>query len=106
VVSSRDEPFGLVTLEAMAAGIPVVAFDVGALSENIIEGETGYVVPPEDTSTMAERILGLLDSPAERRRLGHAGAEWVRRERSLDAYVDGVRSAHRAVIERALRPLG
>jgi glycosyltransferase involved in cell wall biosynthesis len=65
------EGFGLVAIEAMACGRPVVANDApGGLSEIIADGDTGLIVPRESTSAIARAIKGLAASPAERARLG------------------------------------
>lgn len=71
------EPFGLVNIEAMAMGKPVVAFAHGALPEIVVDGETGLLVPPGDEDAMAEAIWTLLQNPAQRSALGNAGRERV-----------------------------
>lgn len=58
-----DEPFGLVVPEAMATGTPVVAFDRGAMSEIIKDGETGYIVKPGDTKGLIRAIKRIYDMP-------------------------------------------
>ena len=68
-----DEPFGLVGLEAMAHGKPVVAFDVGGIPEWLQDGRTGHLVPRQDVGTMAARIDELLADPGRARELGEAG---------------------------------
>ena len=103
LVTSRDETFGLVALEAMAADVPVVAFDVGALGENIVDGETGHLVQAGDVISMADRVTALVRSPGRRDSTIKAAVEFVRRERSLDGYVDGVWAAHAAAVDRILR---
>lgn len=68
------EGFGLVVLEAMAAGLPVVAARVaGGITDTVVDGETGILVPPDDPATLAKAIGSLVDDPAARRRLGDAG---------------------------------
>lgn len=67
------EPFGLVNVEAMAMGKPVVAFAHGALPEIVLNMETGLLVTPEDEATLAEAILTLLRDPARRQAMGRAG---------------------------------
>jgi glycosyltransferase involved in cell wall biosynthesis len=70
---SLQEGFGIVFLEAMAAGLPVVAARAGAAPEVIAEGETGLLVPPGDPASLAHSLLRLLRSPGERARMGAAG---------------------------------
>ena len=69
---SRSEPFGLVLLEAGAFSLPVIASRVGGVPEIITHGETGRLVPPEDTEALAAELQAILLEPAERTRLGAA----------------------------------
>ncbi len=73
VFPSLHEAFGLVNLEAMRAGVPVVASKRGAIPEIVLDGETGYLVEPADATEIADRVLGLLDDPDLRARMGAAG---------------------------------
>ncbi len=69
VVSSSFDGRPIVVLEALAMGIPVVAFDVGGLSELVIDGETGFLCEPHSMQFMADRILRLKQDPALHARL-------------------------------------
>jgi glycosyltransferase involved in cell wall biosynthesis len=74
VVPSRwPEPLGLVAVEAMAAGKPVIASDVGGLREVVQSNRTGLVVPPGDVDALAEAMDRLLEDPAGRSRMGRLG---------------------------------
>ena len=64
-----DEPFGMVNLEAMASGLPVVGTCVGGIPEAIRDGETGFVVPPADDEALAEALHKLLRDPVLRQRM-------------------------------------
>jgi glycosyltransferase involved in cell wall biosynthesis len=66
------EPFGLVGIEAMYFGKPVVGFDVGGVSEWLKDGETGFLVPAGDTPRFAEKVRELLADPTMRTRMGVA----------------------------------
>lgn len=61
---SRAESFGLVALEGMACGLPVVAFDVGGIPELVIPDRTGFLAPPEDPRGLAEGIRRMLANPS------------------------------------------
>jgi glycosyltransferase involved in cell wall biosynthesis len=90
---SRDDPFPLVVLEAMLLGVPVVAFDVGGVREQV--GDTGLVVPPGDVAAFAQAVTELLDDSDLRARRGAAA-----RQRVLDLYsVDAFGARVSAVVE-------
>jgi glycosyltransferase involved in cell wall biosynthesis len=72
------EPFGLVALEAAAAGKPIVASDIGGLRDIVVDGETGLMVPPEDRPALIAAMRRLLADEGLRRRLGAAARERAR----------------------------
>lgn len=78
-------PFAV--LEAMAARLPVVATDVGALSELVSDGVTGALVPPRDHPTLARALVRLVADPERARAMGRAGADRLRTEFSYDHFV-------------------
>ncbi len=71
--STGFESFGIVLLEAMAAGIPVVASDIPGYNAVLVDGEEGLLVPPEDPPSFAEAIVALLKDPQRRRYMGEQG---------------------------------
>lgn len=77
VMPSDYESFGMVALEAMACGTPVIASDVGGLAFLIREGRTGYRVPARDPEALADRMMRLLSDEGLRRRIGQRAACWA-----------------------------
>lgn len=73
------EGFGLVYLEAAAHGLPVVAHDVGGVSEAVRPDETGLLVAPDEPGALTAAFARLIADPALRQRLGAAGRAWARR---------------------------
>lgn len=67
------EPFGITPVEAMACGTPVIGTAVGGIKTTVVDGETGYLVPPNDPAALAERLLWLQRHPHVAQRLGWAG---------------------------------
>lgn len=88
VPSRWPEPFGIVGLEALSHGRPVVAFDVGGIPEWLTSGVGGDLVPAGDGMAMARRIEALLDDPAHAAAVAARGRERVRREFSEHGHLE------------------
>lgn len=73
------EPFGNVSLEAMAFGKPVIATDVGGIPEVVEDGVTGILIPPKDSGKLAEVIIYLLKNPEIAKKMGEAGRKRVQK---------------------------
>jgi len=84
------EPFGATGLEAMRCGLPVVAFDAGGISEWLLDGVNGFLVPWMDRSAYAERVDTLLLDKALARRFGANGRRLADERFSFEAYIDGL----------------
>jgi len=81
VLPSYYESFGMVALEAMACGSPVIASRVGGLVTTVRDGVTGFLVPDGDVEALAERIETLVADPELRWRLGREGVRWAAQHR-------------------------
>jgi SAM-dependent methyltransferase len=87
----KGEGFGIVFLEAMAFGKPVVGPNCGAPAELIRHGENGLLVIPEDPASVAEALVHLLTNPVTAREMGKAGSDWVRRHYSYGSFRERLR---------------
>jgi glycosyltransferase involved in cell wall biosynthesis len=84
---TMNEGFSNALIEEMAAGLPVIATDVGGNREAVVDGVTGYIVPPGDDPTIAAKIMGLYQNPELRRTMGAKARVRVEVEFSLERMV-------------------
>jgi D-inositol-3-phosphate glycosyltransferase len=96
VMPSHYESFGMVALEALACGTPVIASDVGGLSVLVQHNKTGLRVKVNDPSALARAIEWLLDDEARRRRMGHRAACYVE-DYSWQKVVDKLLDVYREI---------
>jgi starch synthase (maltosyl-transferring) len=100
LLCSRWEGFPNVVLEALAHGTPVVATDVGDISEIVRPGESGWVVPPGDAKSLSAAIAELLSLPASRRaEMGKAGSAFVLDKYSAERLAERTLSVYRRVLD-------
>jgi D-inositol-3-phosphate glycosyltransferase len=92
------EPFGIVPLEAMAVGVPVVATAVGGQIDSVVHGVTGVHVPPRDPSALATALRDLLADPARRGELGRQGLRRARRLYGFDRIAASTREVYEDVV--------
>lgn len=98
VLSSLSEGFSNSILEYMAAGLPVVATNVGSNWEAVVDGVTGFLARTQDPEDLARKIIVLLNNPALRRRMGEAGRERVKRHFSMERMVERYDEYYRYVM--------
>jgi L-malate glycosyltransferase len=89
VLPSRSESFPNAILEAMAAGLPIVASGVGGILELIDDGRTGWLVPPGEDEALASRVMHLMADPADAARMGAAARADALARFSFDRMVAG-----------------
>lgn len=95
--STRPESFGRTLIEAMAAGVPVVATAHGGALDIVEDGVCGHLVPPDRPEPLAEALCGLLADPKRARAMGAAGRKRVRKHFTLDRMVDETVAVYREV---------
>ncbi len=97
VFPTRDEPLGLVTLEAMASGTPVLATRVGGVPELVVDQENGLLVATENVAALQQGLLRLLGDPVLRAKLALAGQKTAQAH-GLDRQVERVLDVYRQVL--------
>lgn len=97
ILCSHQEGFANAILEGMAAGLPMIVTRVGGNVEAVIDQETGLVVPPRDSKSLAAAIVQLANDASLRMRFGAAGRQLVARQFSVQRFVDGHRALYDAL---------
>jgi glycosyltransferase involved in cell wall biosynthesis len=105
VPSLAPEPFGLVAVEAMCSGVPVVASRIGALPSIVDDGTTGFLVEPGNTAELLAAIRRLDDDPALRRAMGAAGVAHAEKF-SAQTVARRYEEHYRGLLARQQPPLG
>jgi glycogen(starch) synthase len=105
VLPSHYEPFGLVALEAAAAGTPLVTSNIGGLGEAVINGETGMSCPPRDVARLAEAVGAVLDDPAAAQRRARAARERLTSDFDWHTVADETAQVYLASKRRERQPL-
>jgi glycosyltransferase involved in cell wall biosynthesis len=96
VLASRAEPFGLVLLEAMRAGLPVVASNAGGVPEIITHGMNGLLFEPEDFEGLANALARIALDPETASRLRRKGKQAIVDRFSFDAQIAGIQNVFEA----------
>lgn len=105
LLTSREEGFPNFVVEAMAAGRPVVATDVGGIPDAVVPGGTGYLAPAGDDAAIARSLLALLDDPGLRARLGEEGSTRARALYHADVVMSALTTLYLSLAGRPNRLL-
>jgi glycosyltransferase involved in cell wall biosynthesis len=100
VLPSRYEGFGIPFLEAMAYQLPCIGTDTCAIPEIIADGETGYLVRPDDVDQLAEKMVALIEDPARAKAMGEAGRQRFLERFTWDRVASRINEEVAAALER------
>jgi glycogen(starch) synthase len=106
VLPSRYEPFGIVALEAAAAGAPLVASTAGGLAELVVDGETGLSITPGDVAGVASAVTEVLADPAAAARRARAAKARLATEFNWEGIASATAAVYRSAVVRDRAPLG
>ncbi len=95
------EPFGITPVEAMACGTPVIGSAVGGIKTTVLEGQTGYLVPPRDPEALAERLALLHRDRAHARQLGENGMRRAYQRYTWRSVAEQIAAIYEVVLENA-----
>lgn len=95
LLPSRHESFGIVLIEAMSLGKPIVATSAGSIPEVVLDGVQGYLVPPYNAEELSRQVLRLVANPLQAERLGQAGRERVQQVFTVHQMVERVAAIYR-----------
>ncbi len=98
VLPSLQEGFGIVLIEAMAAGKCIIATKVGGIPEVVKDGETGILIPPKDVQSLLTAMLDLMKNKNRRKKLGERGRDWVENRFSIECTVVQIESLYKKLI--------
>lgn len=105
LLTSKMEANPVSILEALSSEVPVVATRVGSVPATVIDGETGYLVAPDDVANLAEKVTGLLCHPEHAQRMGRRGRQKIIASWSVDRMVQGYEDLITEIYDgKALRP--
>jgi glycosyltransferase involved in cell wall biosynthesis len=99
IPSVEGDTIPQVLMQALAMGIPVVSTTVGSIPDVVIDGRTGFVVPPRDAGALAEGIRALLADSALRARMGTEGRALVEQSYSIEKMLDRMEAVYRRLAQ-------
>ena len=103
--STEPEPFGLIVIEAMAAGTPVIATRAGGVVDIVVDGSTGLLVEPRDVDALATAIIRLLENRALTAQLTRQATETVRTSFTMERNAAQVMEVYEQLLDDAVMPL-
>jgi len=98
-----SEPFGIAIAEAMYSGLPVVATKIGGIPEVVIDGETGFLVPPRDSKALSEAIITLIENPEMAKRMGEKGLEVAKSKFSGERYARDLENLYASLMNEKVK---
>ncbi|KAB2643498.1 MAG: glycosyltransferase family 4 protein [Verrucomicrobia bacterium] len=98
--SAQPEPFGGVVMEAMCMSLPVIATNIGGSVEQVADGESGYLVPPNDPVALADKLAILLRDEPLRNRFGAAGRARIAERFTLNGMVERIMGVYEQCLKR------
>ena len=99
------EPFGITPIEAMACATPVIGSNVGGIKYTVVDGETGFLVPPNDSHTLGLRLAQILRRPSLRRRMSKAALARVQRLFTWERVTAQIADVYEEVLRTRLAPV-
>jgi glycosyltransferase involved in cell wall biosynthesis len=103
-LTSANEGTPVSVIEALACGLPVVATDVGGVSDVVQDGQSGYLVPANDVAAVAERLERLAGDPKGRRVMGANGRAFVVPRYSVPRLVEDIDRLYRSLLQERIKP--
>ncbi len=98
LTSGQPEPFGGVVMEAMYMSLPVIATALGGSLDQVVDGETGFLIEPRNPEALAEKIARLLDDPGLRKQMGRAGRMRMETAFTLEGMTSKIEDLYRTVL--------
>jgi hypothetical protein len=98
------EPFGITPVEAMACGAPVIGAEVGGIKDTVVDGVTGYLVPPNDPDAVAQRLALLHNAPEHAHRMGKNGMLRANRHYTWQSVANRVAAVYESALVQHARP--
>lgn len=99
ILSTHYEGLPISILEAMRAGLPVVATSVNGIPEEVVDGKTGFLAPRQDVQALADALHTLINSPEIRQQMGEAGREKFEQEFTVERMINETREIYEKILK-------